>query len=326
MRILISILLLLLPTIASPSCGGQDLRPSLSAEQKAEIAARTDSVIFKEGNHWKATKGGRSIHLIATMHIDDPRMDALAARLAPIIRQADTVLVEATEDAQAQLQRDIATNPELAFLTGATLIDLMPAEEWAKLAAAANARGIPGFMAAKFQPWYLSLMLSVSPCTLKEIASGAKGLDHRIIQIAKEARVTTKALEPYTMIFDLFSGYSMKAQLEMLTVGILPDAVSENATVTLAEQFFEEVHIEGMETSRVATRDHVNLPSEEFDALFDQMIELLVDQRNLKWMNPIEQAQGDKIVVAAGALHLGGENGLLNLLQKRGYTLERLPF
>ena len=326
MRILIALLIFLLPATAMAACGGIDMRTQLDAAQRAEIAQRLDGVPYSTGNHWTATKGARTVHVIGTMHLDDPRMPDLAARLAPVIEGADALLVEATKDDQKALQREMATNPSLAFLTGPTLIDLMPREDWIKLAAAARARGIPPFMAAKFQPWYLSLMLSMSPCTIREANAGANGLDLRLMEIAEAAQVPMSSLEPFTTVFELFGKDPIEEQIAMLRVGILPDDVSENAMVTLVEQYFEEQHMSALETSRVITRPVVDLPEGEFDVLFDDFIDLLVRVRNEAWMAPIEAASGDRIVVAAGALHLGGEFGVLNMLEQRGYMLERQDF
>lgn len=326
MRLLMVLLIFLTPGLAVANCGGTDQRPLLSAAQNAEIAARMENVPFASGNHWIATRGSRTIHVIGTMHANEPRMDALAGRLAPVIQSADVLLVESTKADQDQLQRDLATKPELAFLTGDTLIDLMAPDAWTQLAEAAAARGIPSFMAAKFQPWYLSLLLSMSPCTLQEIAAGGVGLDQRLMDIAEQASIPSRSLEPYTTLFEIFAQDSMEEQLAMLSVGIMPDDVSENATITLVEQYFEEEHVVAQETARVITRAALNMEPAAFDALFDVFMQRLLDQRNLRWMSVIAAAEGDRIVVAAGALHLGGQMGVLNLLAQDGYTLTRSPF
>ena len=326
MRFLILMALFLVPTSLWSACGGIDLRPELSPEQRSEIAERIADQPFLHGNHWKATKGTRTVNIIGTMHIDDPRMDALAERLRGVIEAADILLVEVTNEDHKEMERAIATQPDLAFLTGKTLIELMPAKEWEALAKAASERGIPGFMAAKFQPWYLSLLLSMSPCTVKEVAAGAEGLDARLLDIAAAADVPTQSLEHFTTVFELFSQDPIEEQVALLSVGILPAELSENATATLREQYFEEEIWTSLETSRVVTRPAVHLPPDRFDVIFDEFIDLLLRQRNESWIAPIEAAKGDRIVVAAGSLHLGGVHGILNLLQKQGYELERLPF
>ena len=53
----------------------------------------------------------------------------------------------------------------------------------------------------------------------------------------------------------------------------------------------------------------------------------LMDQRNRAWVAPIEAAAADAarrhkgVVVGFGALHLPGRNGVLSLLQQRGWTI-----
>jgi hypothetical protein len=52
---------------------------------------------------------------------------------------------------------------------------------------------------------------------------------------------------------------------------------------------------------------------------------LLVDNRNENWLDNIDNLiNQDKVFIAVGMGHLGGEHGLLNLLKKKGYKLERI--
>ncbi len=325
-RLLVIVAFSCLPHALWAACGGTDLRVGLSEAARAEIDRRLAGVPFAEGNHWRATRGDRQIDVIGTMHVDDPRFDAVTRDLAEVIESADILLVEADKAEQTALQTAIGTNPDLIFLRDKTLIDLLPDEEWKRLSDAAAARGVPSFMAAKFKPWYLSLMLAMSPCTMKSMASGAKGLDQRLMDMAEAAGVRTASLEPYDTVFQLFANDPLEVQIKYLMLGLVSVEASEDANATLVAQYFEQAHMNALETSRVSTRLLVDMPPEEFDAIFDEVIGLLVDKRNASWIAPIEAAEGDRIVVAAGALHLGGEAGLLNLLKNEGYTLERQPF
>ena len=50
---------------------------------------------------------------------------------------------------------------------------------------------------------------------------------------------------------------------------------------------------------------------------------ILLDERNKSWIPKIEEAMKSKpVFVAVGAGHLAGEFGVINLLQKAGYTVE----
>jgi uncharacterized protein YbaP (TraB family) len=49
----------------------------------------------------------------------------------------------------------------------------------------------------------------------------------------------------------------------------------------------------------------------------------LLDNRNKKWMEPMARMASEKSTFfAVGAAHLGGENGVINLLRAKGYTVE----
>lgn len=326
MRLFLMTVLMVLPVSLWAACTGTDLRTTLNDDERAEIAARLDGVPYAQGIYWTATRGSRTVHVVGTLHMDDPRFDAITDALAPVIQSADHLLVEANAESQAELELAVATQPDMLFLTDKTLIDLMPEDEWNKLADAARVRGIPPFMAAKFQPWYLSLMLSMSPCTLKSLSQSKNGLDQRIMTLADTAGVPTSSLESPETIFRLFNKDPLEDQIHWLRLGVVPVAASENASFTLVEQYFDQEVMAALETSRVTTRSHFDMPTAEFDALFDEVMDLINTQRNLSWIAPIEATPGDKIVVAAGALHLGGAQGILNLLTAEGYVLERQSF
>ncbi|WP_116772398.1 TraB/GumN family protein [Maribacter litoralis] len=52
---------------------------------------------------------------------------------------------------------------------------------------------------------------------------------------------------------------------------------------------------------------------------------MIVDKRNENWIEDIESLiEKDKIFIAVGMGHLGGENGILNLLEKKGYGIQRV--
>jgi len=52
----------------------------------------------------------------------------------------------------------------------------------------------------------------------------------------------------------------------------------------------------------------------------------LLDNRNEKWMEELPKMLRDRpTFVAVGALHLAGDNGLVNLLRKAGYTVTSVP-
>jgi len=52
---------------------------------------------------------------------------------------------------------------------------------------------------------------------------------------------------------------------------------------------------------------------------------MMLDKRNENWIEDIKSLiEKDKIFIAVGMGHLGGDNGILNLLEKKGYGIQRV--
>lgn len=57
----------------------------------------------------------------------------------------------------------------------------------------------------------------------------------------------------------------------------------------------------------------------------EEITRILVDQRNNNWIENIEfLIQRDKTFIAVGVGHLGGKNGILNLLSEKGYLIKKV--
>lgn len=313
---------------ADAACAGTDLLPTLDAATRDSITTAIDAIPHSRGNHWRATRGSEVVHLLGTYHFDDPRHDAIMARLAPEIEGAGVVLVEAGPDEVAALQAEMARRPDRLFsASGPTLPERLPDADWKALSAAMQARGIPAFMAAKMQPWYVSMLLGIPPCAMEDVASDPNGLDARVISFATEKGIPVKALEPFDTVFTLFDSMSPADQIELIrtTLAVVDEAEDYTATLT-ASYFAEDVRV-SWELGRITARSLPGQTPEKVDADLARMEELLMSRRNRSWIPAIEAAAAEGPVFAAfGALHLSGTDGVLALLEREGFTVERLPF
>ena len=179
-HLLMSLALVPIGTTALAECSGQSINSYFTPDQTAAIAARSAATPYGEGLLWQAMRGDDTITLVGTMHLADPRLDPIMASVAPLIPEAELILVEATPDDQRAMQNELATNTDLAFInTGPTLPDLLPPDLWSAASEAASNRGIPGFMAAKMQPWYLTLTLAIPALTCNARHHGRSGRARR---------------------------------------------------------------------------------------------------------------------------------------------------
>ncbi|WP_208348009.1 TraB/GumN family protein [Pseudaestuariivita rosea] len=318
--------------LASPVlafCTGTDELAGLTTQDRARLNDAVSATPYPVGNHWRAQKDDSVIHVVGTVHAYDPRLDPALERLKPLIDDAEMLLVEITLDDERALQERLTRKPELLMLTdGPTLPELMSEESWQNLADAARERQIPAFMAAKFQPWYLSMILGIPPCAMADMARGVRGLDHMIMEHAVETGTPMQSLEDSATLLRMFSSDPIEEQIEMLEAGLAMNYDADAMYATLIEAYFREMHVEIWEYSRLRSQAVPGYTAEDMRRMFAEVEDMLLIRRNIAWMPVILGAadQHDMIIVAAGAAHLGGEKGVLNLLENEGYALERQPF
>ena len=326
---LLALLVALVSFLAAPvlaQCAGQNLFQQMPPDKLAALTAAADAVPFPRGNYWRATKGDATVTLIGTYHFDDPRHDPTLATITPVIQSASTVLVEAGPEEEKALKDLIARDPgKMMIMDGPTLLEQLPPEVWTQLSQALSQRGIPGFMAAKLQPWYVAVLLSVPPCAMAQMQD-PKGLDGLVIDTAEAAGVPVRGMEPFDTVFKIFGDMTQAEMVAMIQSTLAVEPQAEDYSATLADSYFAGESRIIWEYMRDVSYAMPGYTRAQVDAEFARMEQLLMVSRNQAWIPVITKAAADGPVFAAfGALHLSGEYGVLNLLQNEGFTLEQLP-
>ncbi|SFQ60512.1 TraB/GumN family protein [Donghicola eburneus] len=315
---------------ALAACGaGPDLEQFLTPAEKDAIAAIEDETANSTGTLWQATRDGRSVYIVGTMHLPDPRHSVAMAALRPILREVDALYLETASDGAAQMQSQIASDPSMIFAADAgtpTLPELLDDATWQQLRDAMAARGFPAPLTAKMRPWYVSMMLSIPPCAMDTMTSVVGGLDKMVERAALALDKPVRSLEDWQTIFSTFSEIPYQEQLDIMALSIMPDEVSEAAFTATLDAYFDERHARSWGLSEVLSHRIPGLTAEQIEAESARMQDLLLDRRNQNWLPVILDAvQDEDILVAVGAAHLIGENGLVALLENAGFALTRLP-
>jgi uncharacterized protein len=311
---------------AHATCAGSNLFSMMASEDRSRLEQAAAEVPFHTGNLWRATKQNMQVTLVGTYHLADPRHEQMVAAVLPYLDTATTLLVEAGPEEEKALLAEVARNPAVFIMPDTTLPTLMDPGEWQALSAAMSRRGIPGFMAAKFQPWYISVLLAVPPCMMAEVQSQAKsGLDHLIMEEAKGRGIPVLGLEPFDTVFSLFDTFSREDQIAMLRASLAIEDQAEDYITTLADSYFAGDSRLIWELMRDLSLQMPGYTPEQVDADLAKMEQALLVTRNQGWIPIIEQAATSGPVVAAfGALHLPGEYGIPYLMQQNGWSLSPL--
>lgn len=123
----------------------------------------------------------------------------------------------------------------------------------------------------------------------------------------------TEGLETMNFQMDLlFNKSSLKRQAETLLC--LVNNIDEN--IDLAKKLTTAYIAQDLDTM-------AKISDEELCGMTAQEKADMIDNRNKNWVEALpEIMKTAPTFIAVGALHLPGENGVLNLLKKQGYTVE----
>ena len=326
LRIFAALVALISPLPAFAQCNVAGIESQIAPEQLVELDARATATPFGHGLYWSATKDGAELAIIGTMHLPDPRHTALVERVMPELQKAGVVLVEATLEDQLAMQAYMAENPDvIGITTGPTLPEQLDAATWDAIRDAAYSRGVPGFMAAKMQPWFLSMTLAIPPCAMASMVAGETGLDGLLMEQAAALDIPVMALEPWQDMFALLSAGTFEEQVDALRMSLIAPGIQDAFMVTLVSAYFDENSAYGW---LVSAHMIDFLPDMDRDLFFAQMAELeeqLLYARNRNWIPVINDAAQthDHVFVAFGAAHLIGDQGVLALLEADGWSVTR---
>ena len=318
---------------AAPVCAGTNLIPQLPESRRAEIAAAVAATPYHQGTLWRAVKDDMQMTLVGTYHFGDPRHQATLDRVAPDLADAAALLVEAGPDEEARLTEALTNDPTLMVdAEGPTLPERLTEDEWALLSRAMSERGSPAMITAKMRPWYVAMMLGISPCMIKAMAESgeAGGLDHLLIESAQAQDIPIRALEPWDTVFTIFGDLTDAEEEDMIRAALPAAEYADDYAVTLSDAYFAGDVWTLWEFGRFDAYDNSGLTRAEVDDQVALAQRKLMDDRNRAWIAPLTDAARDAadagkgIVAGFGALHLPGEAGVLALLAAEGWTLERL--
>ena len=333
MRVLMAAVLVLWAAAGQASeCVGTNLLDTMPADQRAQIDAAVDGIPHHRGLLWRATRGDQVMTLVGTYHFGDPRHEAMLDRLDPMLADAAAVYVEAGPEEERRLTEALASDPTLMVdPTGPTLPERLDDRDWALLSAAMAERGTPAVITAKLRPWYVAMILGISPCMMRQMAeSGAQGLDHRLVERAQAIDLPVRALEPWDTVFTLFRHLTPQQEIEMIRAALPAAAHADDYAVTLTDAYFAGDVWAIWEFGRFDAYRNSGLTRDQVDGQMRLAQDQLMDRRNQSWIAPLTDgarnaaAQGKGIVAGFGALHLPGDQGVLRLLEQDGWTIERL--
>ncbi len=265
---------------------------------------------------WKVSDKDNSLYLLGSFHMLKPSD-------YPLAKSTDLAFDDA-EQLYFELSPEEMNNPALgqkmaqaAMRTdGKTLQQSVSAETWKKFEAYATSAKMPVANFQVFEPWFVTLILSVTE--MQKIGLDQKlGLDKHFMDRAEKAGKSAKGLETGDSQIAIFDNMSAKLQEQFLL-----DALDESADM---KQKIDELH----DTWRKADdKTLYNKMASEMRQKYPDLYQSINVERNKAWLPKLEKMlkdnDKDDVMVVVGSLHLVGDDGVVKMLQQRGYKIERM--
>ncbi len=263
---------------------------------------------------WKVTHQDQYLYLGGTVHLlakDDyplpKQFDTAYQYSAKLILETDTSKMQQPDIQQAMMQK--AMYPE-----GVTIQSKISPHTYQALKTHCLSRGIDLEQLAQFKPGLLSVILTMTE--LKKLNISSMGVDDHFSHKAKKQTRTMGYLENLEDQLSLIANMG-KGQEDAFIQYTLEE-------ITQLESMFNELksswRLGDIET---LTKIAIKPFKKDFPILYN---ELLV-KRNNNWLPQIKDMLKTKEVelVLVGALHMAGEDGLIQQLRQSGFQVEQLP-
>lgn len=257
---------------------------------------------------WKAQKDGAVVYLLGSVHALKEDAYPLPAVIETAFDRSEVVVFE--------VDLDEMTSAALKMLAAGSLEDGQTLEQvagpvmWTDFSQKMDSAGMPSGMFQFMKPWMAAL--TVMGFELENAGySPASGIDSHFSNRAKAAGKERMALETPEFQIALFADLTPEESLSFLEYTL--------ADLETMIPLMDEIYAKWL----VGDAQYVRAMMEEEFGDFPELYEKLISGRNRNWMAAVEgllAGQRDAMVVV-GAMHLVGEDGIVEMLRQKGYTV-----
>ncbi|WP_376697181.1 TraB/GumN family protein [Wenzhouxiangella sp. EGI_FJ10305] len=257
---------------------------------------------------WSVTDdNGRQNWLLGTMHSEDPRLLEWPEPLVDAMGDAERIALELVPDSRMleRLQRAMASEQPLDEVLDAELhgkvVDILT-DKYGMTRSAVN----------RLRPWAVALTLATPP------PETGMYMDLMISYRAQGAGLDVVPLETVDEQIDFLAGLSMEDQLSLIR-----ETVDDHGAHEAVFEQLVSAYLDGdlQRLDRLAEKQMAGL-DERIVRYFDERGLAARNRRMLERADPWLEVGG--LIIAVGALHLQGDDGLVELLRERGWQVEAI--
>jgi len=261
---------------------------------------------------WQVSDGKNTVYLGGTFHMLKPSDYPLPKEFEQVYKKVNWLVFETDMDQLESSEFQQKFLKSMTLPTGQILADHLSSEAYAELIRYAAKNNMDTGRLQRFKPQMIGLIITIEE--LQKHGLTAPGVDNYIGEKArKDGKVVTKLESTDDQIRYISTmGEGNESNLILQTLADIEDLPKElnamsNAWRTGDDEALFESGIKPMLDD------------------YPKIYQSLLVERNNNWMDKIEKliAQPEEKFILVGALHLVGQDGLLQQLKDRGYQVKQ---
>lgn len=165
----------------------------------------------------------------------------------------------------------------------------------------------------------VSLMQTVKPTLLnsmlipKLLDCDMQSFEMELVKVAKRDNEEVKGLETIEYQMNVFDKIPYEAQIKELVRAAKDNLAFDKATIKSMLELYKTENINRM----------LSMMNDDDTSIMKDYQDVMLDDRNKNWIPEIGKfAKEEPTFFGVGAAHLAGENGVIELLKKAGYTVK----
>lgn len=267
-----------------------------------------------EAHHtlWAVKGAHNTVYLLGSVHVLKPGDRELPAEDLRAYRKAAALVMEIDLNSLGA-DRSLGIDPKLETLpAGQTLAEVLGPSIYERFSAHVHTLGLDAAAFGSFQPWFAAMAMQQAELAQQGFDAGS-GVDEQFAERAAGDHKPIIALETVGQQLGFFAHLSIEEQRRFLLY-MLDDA---DDTLDSADAV-----VAAWRSGDVAQLERLLRESSE---QYPELFRMLTTDRNRRWLPTVTgllAARQDYLVIV-GALHLVGQDGLVNLLRQAGYQVEQ---
>ena len=304
------------PAAAEPNVTETTItEPNVTEPAATEPTSLIDDVTDGKAFIWKITSDNSEIYLLGSVHAANPDIYPLDTTIEQAFALADNLVVEVDitqvdPTYTAQLLFEYGTYP-----SGNTLKDNIPEDIYIQLEENLGRMGVNIITLDMFRPWVFTTI--IEEIQIQETGYSTEyGIDLHFIEKTWEDDKPVIELETAEYQIELISSLS-----DELMILIIEDSLDNPATKEDMDMLFQ-----AWRNGDVTEFESITFKAFVDNPELEPFLERMFYERNYNMAEKIEEFLADEGIyfIVVGAGHLVGDEGLINLLSKRGYETVQL--